>query len=95
MWVGGQRHAPAALPPGTTRYPLYRRLGGPQNRSGRVRKISAFARIRSPDRPAPSESLYRQSYRGSSGNGIFVLKLKYVGRETGYVLVFSAEVKNA
>ena len=25
--VGGQRHAPAALPPGKTRYPLYRRLG--------------------------------------------------------------------
>ena len=40
MGVGGQRHAPAALPPGKTRYPLYRRLGGPQGRSGRVRKIS-------------------------------------------------------
>ena len=40
MGVGGQRHSPAALPPGKTRYPLYRRLGGPQGRSGRVRKIS-------------------------------------------------------
>jgi hypothetical protein len=39
MGVGGQRHAPAALPPGEIRYPLYRRLGGPQGRSGRVRKI--------------------------------------------------------
>jgi hypothetical protein len=38
--VGVQRHAPTALPPGKTRYPLYRRLGGPQGRSGRVRKIS-------------------------------------------------------
>jgi hypothetical protein len=38
--VGGQRHAPAALPPGKTQYPLYRRLDGPQGRSGRVRKIS-------------------------------------------------------
>ena len=38
--VGGQRHAPAVLPPGKTRYPLYRRLGGPQGRSGRVRKNS-------------------------------------------------------
>jgi len=28
--VGGQRHAPAALPPGKTRYPLYRRLSEPQ-----------------------------------------------------------------
>jgi hypothetical protein len=38
--VGGQSHAPAALPPGKTRYLLYRRLGGPQSRSGRVRRIS-------------------------------------------------------
>jgi hypothetical protein len=38
--MGGQRHAPAALPPGKTRYPLHRRLGGPQGRSGRVRKAS-------------------------------------------------------
>ena len=41
MGVGGQHYAPAALPPGKTRYPLYRRLGGPQGRSGRVRKISS------------------------------------------------------
>jgi hypothetical protein len=42
MGVGGQPHAPAALPPGKTRYPLYRRLGGPQGRSGQVRKISSL-----------------------------------------------------
>ena len=29
-----------SLPSGKTRYPLYRRLGGPQDRSGQVRKIS-------------------------------------------------------
>jgi len=29
-----------SLPPGKTRYPLYRRLGEPQGRSGQVRKIS-------------------------------------------------------
>jgi hypothetical protein len=40
MWVGGQRHVPAALPPGKTRYPLYRSLGGAQGRCGWVRKIS-------------------------------------------------------
>jgi hypothetical protein len=40
MGVGGWCHALAALPPGKTWYPLYRRLGGPQSRSGRVRKIS-------------------------------------------------------
>jgi hypothetical protein len=33
MRVGGQIHAPAALPPG-------KRLGGAQGRSGRLRKIS-------------------------------------------------------
>jgi hypothetical protein len=37
MGVGGQRHDPAALPPEKTRY---RRLGGPQGRSWRVRNIS-------------------------------------------------------
>jgi len=40
MGVGGQRHAPAALLPGKIQYPLYGRLGGPQGRSGRERKIS-------------------------------------------------------
>jgi hypothetical protein len=41
MGVGGQRHAPAALPPGETQYPLYRRLSGPQGRFGRAQKISS------------------------------------------------------
>jgi len=40
MGVGGQRHAPAALPPGRTRYPLYRTVSGTQGRSGEMRKIS-------------------------------------------------------
>ena len=40
MGVGGQHHTPAALPPGKTQYPLHKRLGGPQGRSGRVGKIS-------------------------------------------------------
>jgi len=39
MGVGGQRHALVALPPEKTRYLLYRRLGGPQGRTGRVRKF--------------------------------------------------------
>ena len=38
--VGIQSHAPAALLPGKTRYTWYRRLGGPNCRSGRVWKIS-------------------------------------------------------
>ena len=34
--MGGQHHAPAALPAGEPRYPLYRRLGGPRGRSGLI-----------------------------------------------------------
>jgi hypothetical protein len=39
MGVGGQRHVLAALLPGKNRYPLYREVGGPQDRYGRVGKI--------------------------------------------------------
>ena len=61
MGVGGQRHASSALPPGKTQYPLYRRLGGTQGQSGRVRDISLTG-IRSPDRPTDGESLYQLTY---------------------------------
>jgi hypothetical protein len=50
------------LPLGKTWCPLYRRLGGPQGWSGQVQKISPPIGIRSPDRPARSQSLYRLSY---------------------------------
>ena len=73
MGVGGQYHAPTALPPVKTQYPLYRRLGGPQGRSGRVRKISPPTGIRSPDRPVRRESLYRLRYRGR----LFLLRCDY------------------
>ena len=55
---------PGRFTPGKeTRYPLHRKLDGPQGRSGRVRKISPPTGIRSSDRPARSQSLYRLSYR--------------------------------
>ena len=48
----GQRHAPATLYPRERHpYPLYRRLGGPQGRSGRAENLVPSG-IRSPDRPA-------------------------------------------
>ena len=37
---GSASRSGRSLPPGKTRYPLYRRLGGPQGQSGQVRKIS-------------------------------------------------------
>ena len=41
------------LPPGKIRYPLYRRLGGPQGRSGRAENLAPTG-IRSLDRHARS-----------------------------------------
>ena len=38
-------------------YSFYGRLGGPQTRSARVRKIWSPTGIRSPARPAPSENM--------------------------------------
>ena len=64
MWVGGQRHAAAALPPGKTRHQLYTRLDGPQDQSGRVRKISRSPGFDPPTVQPRSESLYRLSYPG-------------------------------
>jgi hypothetical protein len=41
--VSGQLHAPAALPLGKSpRYPFYRRLGGPQSRSGQYGEVKIF-----------------------------------------------------
>ena len=62
MGVGRQRHSTVALPRGKTRY---RRLGGPQGR-----KISPPTGIRSPNRPARSESLHRLSYPGPVDTGL-------------------------
>jgi hypothetical protein len=45
------------LPPEKNRYPLYRRLGGPQGRTGAVNL--APTGIRPLDRPGRSQSLYR------------------------------------
>jgi hypothetical protein len=68
---GCQCYAPAALPPGKTRYSLYRRLVGPTaglDRSGQSHPTGNG----SPDRPASSESLCRLSYPGprAKQNGV-------------------------
>jgi hypothetical protein len=71
MEVSGQLHAPAALPPGKSPwYPLDRRLGGPQSRSGRGgleknTQLPPGIEPQNPDRPARSPALYRLSYYGS------------------------------
>ena len=44
------------LPPRKTRYPFYRRQGGPQSRSGRAENLVVPTGIRSQDSPARSQS---------------------------------------
>jgi hypothetical protein len=58
-WCGWSMLRLGQFTPGNLRYPMDRRLGGSQRRSGHVRKISPPTGIRSPDRPARSESLSR------------------------------------
>jgi len=61
MGVGGQRHAPAALPSG--KRPGTHYIGEPVW-TGAENYVPT--EIRCPDRPAGSESLYRLRYPGST-----------------------------
>jgi hypothetical protein len=65
---GGERsasHPGRSLPPGKTRYPSHRGLGGPQDQSRQVWKISPSTGIRFHHFPARSLFLYRLSYRAN------------------------------
>jgi len=64
------------LPPGKTRYSFSRRVGGPQVRSGRA-EILAPTGIRSPNRPARRQSLYRLSYRAHNVNIVDLLNYEF------------------
>ena len=86
MGVGGQCHAPVTLPPGKTQYPLHRRLGGPQCRSGLAWKISPPTGIWSPNRPARRELLYRLSYPGSLSKPQYRTKLLHFHPHTTTVV---------
>jgi hypothetical protein len=60
MGVGVKRHAPAALPPGKlTGYPIVQESGWAPGHFLTDAENLAFTGIRSPDRPARSELLYR------------------------------------
>jgi hypothetical protein len=62
MEMGGQLHVPAGLPQGKSPcYPLDRRLGGPQSRSGyggEEKNSQPLPSLEPPDHPAHSPELY-------------------------------------
>ena len=63
--VSGQQHAPAVLYlRRKSRYPLYRRLGGPQGRSGRSKDLASPGFDHRTVQPV-AQSLYRLSYPAS------------------------------
>ena len=64
MWVGGQRHAPVALPSGNDPVPIVQEAGWAPVPVWTGAENLAPTGIRSPHPPARSESLYRLSYPG-------------------------------
>jgi len=64
------------LPPGKTRYPVSRRLGGPQGRSGRAENLVP-AGIRSRTVQPVAQSLYRLSYPAHCVKYIYVCIYTY------------------
>jgi hypothetical protein len=64
-----------SLPSWKTRYPLYRRLGGPQGRSGQVRKISPPPGFEPRTVQPVVSRIYRLRYPANKGIQLY---LKYV-----------------
>ena len=74
------------LPPGKTRYPLYRRLGGPQGPSGQVRKISPPPRF--DPRTVQPVGIRYTDYAALHLRQIYILLLSV------YSIYFNATVKH-
>ena len=79
MGVGGQRHAPTALPPGKTRYPLYRRMGGLKSLSRRVRKMSPKSGF-DPQTVQPLASRYTDCAVLAHMSAPYIVQLFYLNR---------------
>ena len=86
MGVSGQSLPPAVLHPEKTRYPLYRRLGRPQGRSGRVRKILPTPEFDPQTVQPVAQSLHRLPYPGPS-RVIYTQKRKNISVEFNYLRV--------
>ena len=87
-WGGWLTPRPGRFTPGKeTRYPLYRRLGGPQDRSGRVRKGFCECRkepavpitCRQPcEKQNDHQLLQKQPHRGVASNSLNKIKCSYM-----------------
>ena len=69
-WLAGRPGR--ILPRGKNRYPFYKRLGGPQGRSGQVENLVP-AGIRSRNVQPVAQSLYRLGYRVNKTDRITTL----------------------
>ena len=89
--IGWSTPRPGRFTPGKeTPCPSYRRVGEPQGRSGRVRKISPPPGLAAPNRPARSELLYRLSYPGPrSCASILCVYLRGVDKENVTFCLFT------
>ena len=74
--VSRQRHALAALPPGNDPVPIVQEAGWETLPVWRGAENLAPIGIRSPDRPARAESLYRLSYPGPPVICTYLQKVK-------------------
>jgi hypothetical protein len=77
--VGGQRYAPAALPPEKTRYPLYRRVGGPPrpDLTGLDTRTVQPVASRYTDYAIPAPVLCRVILHIGAWDGVVVKVLRY------------------
>ena len=73
--VGGQRHAPAALPPVNTRYPTVQEAGWATGPGWTGEENLASTGIRSPDRPTRSKSLHRLRNHTWENSDVFNAKV--------------------
>ena len=78
MGVGGQRHAPAGFTPGKDPVPIVQEAGWAPGPVWTGAENLAPTGIRSPDRPARSESLYGLCYPDPHSFVIAYINIRYL-----------------
>ena len=78
MGVGGQRHAPTEITPGKDSVPIVQEAGWAPGPVWTSTENLAPTRIRFPDRPARSDSLYWLRYPGPHSFVIAYINIRYL-----------------